>query len=130
MSSILAENTGRAQSGQGLSQPSLVTCWSGPAAGTHRERASGGGRRGPSSDVAEAVDRGQVLLALGRVLDAEAFGGGEGEDADLALVQVAVHVAGGLPDLLHRVGLGQGGVDQAAVDEPVGLPRLLVVGEV
>src|SRR3954471_6477551 len=82
------------------------------------------------SSTAEAVD---LLLEAGPLLpvaDAEAFGRGEGEDADLALVGVAVQVVGGLADVVHGVGVGQGGVDQAAVDEPVGLPGLLVVGEV
>src|SRR3954463_3547974 len=36
------------------------------------------------SDSAEAVDRGQVVGAFGGVADAEAFGGGQGEHADLA----------------------------------------------
>src|SRR5688500_10306920 len=78
----------------------------------------------------EAVDGGEVLCAFVGVADAEAFGGGEGEHADLALVAVAVHVVGGLADLVEGVDLGQGGVDEAAVDEPVGLPGLAVVGEV
>src|SRR3954470_15783157 len=90
----------------------------------------GWGGRGPSSDAPEAVDLPLELRALLRVADAEAFGGGQAQDADLALVGVVLHVAGGLADVVHGVGLGQRGVDEALVDEPVGLPRLLVVGEV
>src|SRR3954453_22041942 len=82
------------------------------------------------SDAAEAVDLGLVAGAFVGVADAEAFGGGQAEHADLALVQVAVHVVGGLADLGHRIHPGQGGGDQAAVDQPVGLPGLPVVGEV
>src|SRR3954453_13594962 len=109
-------------------EPRPVTCWSGLPAGSRAELARRG--QGVGSDAAEAVDLGLEAGALVPVADAEALFGGEGEHADLALVGVAVHVAGGLADLLHRVDLGQRRVDQAAVDEPVGLPRLLVVGEV
>src|SRR3954469_2525114 len=95
-----------------------------------RARPAGGAAGVWWSDSAEAVDRGQVLGAFVGVADAEALGGGQGEHADLAGVPVVVHVVGGLADLGHRIDLGQGGVDQALVDEPVGLPGLLVVGEV
>src|SRR3954453_19426601 len=47
-----------------------------------------------------------------RVADAEALLGREGEDADLALMSVAVDVVGGLADILHRVDLRKGRVDQ------------------
>src|SRR4051794_18936562 len=87
------------------------------------------GQVGPSH-APEAVDRVEVLGALLLVADAEALFRGEGEDADLALVGVVVDVVGGLADVVHRVHLRQRRVDQALVDEPVGLPRLLVVGEV
>jgi len=40
------------------------------------------------------------LFAFLGVADAEAFCGGEGEHADLALVGVVVHVAGGLADVV------------------------------
>src|SRR4051812_44164770 len=87
-------------------------------------------RRSPASDAAEAVDLRLEPGPLVPVADAEAFGGGQAQDADLALVGVVLHVAGGLADVVHGVGPGQRGVDEALVDEPVGLPRLLVVGEV
>src|SRR6478735_5435134 len=82
------------------------------------------------SDPAEAVDRLEVLVAELVVTDAEAFGGGEAADADLALVLVVVHVERGLPDLVEGVGARERGVDLALRDEAVGLPRLAVVGEV
>src|SRR3954449_13557644 len=59
------------------------------------------------SDSSEAVDLDLEAGALGPVADAEALLRGEGQHADLALVQVAVDVAGGLADLLHRVDPGQ-----------------------
>src|SRR5215218_1901463 len=76
-------------------------------------------RPGPvlGSDAAEAVDRLEVLLALLGIADAEALLGSQRQDADLALVGVAVHVERGLPDLGHRVDLGQRRMDQALVDE-------------
>src|SRR3954464_15027713 len=92
--------------------------------------ASRGGSRRPSSDAAEPVDGVDVLGPHLLVEDAEALLGGEGEDPDLALVLVVVHVEGGLTDLVEGVGPREGGVDLALGDEPVGLPRLAVVGEV
>src|SRR4051794_21340491 len=71
-----------------------------------RAREGWEGRR-PLSDPAEAVDGVEVLGALLLVADAEAFLGGEGEDADLALVGVVVDVVGGLADVVHRVDPGQ-----------------------
>ncbi len=56
--------------------------------------------------------------------------GARQQHADLALVRVAVHLVRGLAGLLQRVGLRQRRVDPAERDQPVGLPRLLVVGEV
>src|SRR4051794_1245802 len=82
------------------------------------------------SDAAEAVDLTLEPGPLLAVAHPEALLGREGEDADLALVGVVVDVAGGLADLVHGVGLRQRRVDQPPVDEAVGLPRLLVVGEV
>src|SRR5687768_9484308 len=35
----------------------FVTGWNGPVAGSHRARASGGGRRGPSSDLLDLAER-------------------------------------------------------------------------
>src|SRR4051812_44947416 len=64
-----------------------------------------------SSDPAEAVDLLLEARPLLRVADAETFLGRQREDADLALVGVAVDVARGLADLLHRVGLGERRVD-------------------
>src|SRR4051795_4667793 len=78
------------------------------------EHGSPAANRSRTSDPAEAVDLGFEAGSFVGVADAEAFRGGQAQDADLALVGVGVHVAGGLADVLHRVGLGQGGVDQAA----------------
>ena len=55
---------------------------------------------------------------------------GQAQHADLALVQVAVHVVRGLAGLVQRVDHRQGRVDHALGDQPVGLPGLAVVGEV
>ena len=63
-----------------------------------------------------------MLLAELGVAHAEALLRGEGEDADLALVLVVVHVERGLADLLEAVDLREGGVDLALADEAVGLP--------
>src|SRR6266498_944788 len=62
------------------------------------------------------------------IRDAEAFFRREAEHADLALMRVAVNVLGRLSGLGEWVHLGQCGVDLAAGDQPVGLPRLAVVG--
>src|SRR4051812_49787981 len=77
--------------------------------------------RAASSHPAEAVDGVEVLGALLLVADAQALFGGQRQDADLALVGVVVDVVGGLPDVGHRIDLGQRGVDQPLVDQPVGL---------
>src|SRR3954454_679783 len=99
-----------------------VTDWSGHPSGTRAVPVD--------SDAPEAVDLLLEARPLLRVADPQTLLRSQGEDADLALVGVAVDVARGLADLLHRVGLGQRRMDQPPVDEPVGLPRLLVVGEV
>src|ERR1700712_4339552 len=82
------------------------------------------------SYAAEAVDLRLEPGALLRVADAEALLGGQAQHADLALVGVVLDVAGRLADVVHGVDLRERGVHEALVDEPVGLPRLLVVGEV
>ena len=71
-----------------------------------------------------------TLLAELGVVDAEALLGGQAEHADLALVQVLVDLVGGLAGLLERVNAGEHRLDLALADQLVGLPRLLVVGEV
>src|SRR4051812_21757191 len=116
---------------QGVSATSQKSVAKRPRSGGSRPRISPPPHpKQPCLDAPEAVDRVLESGPLLGVADAEAFLGGHGEDPDLALVGVVLHVAGGLPDVLHGVDLGQGGVDQAAVDEPVGLPGLPVVGEV
>ncbi len=82
------------------------------------------------SVTAEAVDRAFVPRAHLGVADAEPVGGGQAPHADLALVRVAVHLVRGLAGLLQRVRLRHGRVHLAERDQPVGLPRLVVVGEV
>src|SRR6266508_6245850 len=80
-----------------------------------------------------AEDGDAVLPDLGSplgVVDAEAIRGGQAENADLALVEVAVHRQGGVAHLLERVDVGEDGLDHALGDEPVGVPGLAVVGEV
>src|SRR4051794_28513189 len=67
------------------------------------------------SHAAEAVDLLLELRPLLGIADAEALLGGQGEDADLALVGVVLDVAGGLAHVVHRVHLGQRRVDQAPV---------------
>src|SRR5665647_1480937 len=93
-----------------------------------------GARRKPSqpavSDLAEPVDRGKERFPLLRVSDAKTGPRGEREDADLALVQVAVDVVRRLPDVDQGIRLAQRGVDEPTVHQVVGLPRLAVVGEV
>ena len=64
------------------------------------------------------------------VADAQTLLRSEAEHADLALVEVVVHVERGLADLGQRVGPRQGRVDHPLRDQPVGLPGLAVVGEV
>ncbi len=71
-----------------------------------------------------------MALAGGAVADPETFLRREAEYSDLALMEVAVDVIGGLTGLGERVDAGQGRVDQALGDQPVGLPRLAVVREV
>src|SRR5262249_12301671 len=82
------------------------------------------------SAPAESVDRSEVALPKLHVTHAETLGGGETEHADLSLVGVLVHLVGGLPGLREWVGLGEGRRDLTSGDEPVGLPRFAVVGEV
>ena len=45
-------------------------------------------------------------------------------------MHVVVHLVGGLTGLLEREHLAHHRMDHPLADEPVGLPRLLVVGEV
>src|SRR4051794_4534522 len=63
-------------------------------------------------------------------VDAEALLWSETEDADLPLVLVAVDGAGRLAHLGEWVHGGEEGLDAAHRDQAVGVPRLLVVGEV
>src|SRR5512135_3874417 len=101
----------------------------GPAGGGFA--AGGRATSGPArSDSPEAVDLVQVPGPQLLVADAEPLRRRQAQHADLALVQVAVHLVGRLPGLVQRVDAGQRRVDQAALDEPVGLPRLPVVREV
>ena len=64
------------------------------------------------------------------VVDAETLLGGQAEDADLALVEVAVDLVGGLAHLGQGVDGREGGQDLALADQLVGVPGLAVVGEV
>src|SRR6476661_10108595 len=80
--------------------------------------------------VAEAVDRLLEPRALLGVAHAEARLRRQGQHADLALMGVLVDVEGRLTHLLEGVRLAEGRVDQAAVDQLVGLPGLAVVREV
>ena len=64
------------------------------------------------------------------VTDPETLLGSQAQHPDLALVGVVVDVECGLADLGERVGARQGRVDHPLGDQPVGLPRLTVVGEV
>src|SRR5665647_365227 len=82
------------------------------------------------SDLAKPVYRGEERLSLLRVRDAKTGPRGERKNSYLALVQVAVDVVRRLPDVDQRIRLAQRGVDEPAVDQVVGLPRLAVVGEV
>src|SRR3954447_5417377 len=108
--------------------------WSGstPARGSVRDnratRRTGAARR--ASEVAEGVDRVEVTGPLLLVADPQTLLRSEAEDADLALVEVVVHVERRLADLGQRVGPRQGRVDHPLGDQPVGLPGLAVVGEV
>ena len=83
-----------------------------------------------TSGTAKSVDLVDVLGAEFGVGDAESGFGGEGEDGDLALVEVAVDLVGGLAGVIEGEGLGDGGVDHALGDQAVGLVCLAVVGEV
>src|SRR5205807_4394409 len=65
----------------------------------------------PRSDSPEPVDGVEVRRAELRVAHAETFPGGQAEHADLALVDVGVHVGGGLTGVGERVHPGHGRVD-------------------
>src|SRR3954468_17771490 len=87
-----------------------------------------------SRSGAVAAERGDAVLThpgpqLG-VADAQPVGRGQAAHADLALVEVVVDLVGRLAHLVQGVGGGEDGLDLAQADEAVGLPRLLVVGEV
>src|SRR5665811_1701916 len=81
------------------------------------------------SALAKPVYRGEERVPLLRVRDAKTGPRGERKNSYLALVQVAVDVVRRLPDVDQGIRLAQGGVDEPAVDQVVGLPRLAVVGE-
>src|SRR3982074_3074890 len=78
-----------------------------------RYSGAGGARvsRSGVSDPPEAVDVGQMCLAKLGVAHAQTLLGGQAQYTDLALVDVAVHVVGGLPGLVQRVDAGQCRVD-------------------
>src|SRR5690242_7088997 len=57
-----------------------------------------------------------LLTQLG-VVDPEALGGGEAQHTDLALVEVLVHLVGGLARLLQAVHRREDGLDLALADE-------------
>src|SRR5215471_12769547 len=84
----------------------------------------------PASHAPETIDRVDVPRPLFAVAYAESLLRREGEYADLALMQIPMHLVRRLSGLLQRERLGQRRVDQAAVDQAVGLPGFTVVGEV
>ena len=71
-----------------------------------------------------------MTLTQFRVDDAEPLPRCQAQDADLALVQVAVDLVDGFADIVQREDPRKGRVDLALGDQAVGLPRLAVVGEV
>src|SRR3954451_325374 len=86
-----------------------------------------------SSATVTAEDGDLVLadpLTLLRILDAEPLCRSETEDADLALVLVAVDLQRRLADVLQRLHRRQHRLDLAEVHEAVRLPRLRIVGKV
>src|SRR4051812_17223026 len=104
-----------------ISVSSIRPCWS---------------RREPRCEPSAAVatEHGDLVLAdpfaLLGVVDAEPLFGREAQDADLALVLVAVDLERSLTGLVERVHGRQQGLDLAEVEQSVGCVRLLVVGEV
>ncbi len=87
----------------------------------------------PSPCAVAPEHRDLVLAHLGPqlgVVDAEPLLGGQAQHADLPLVGLWWTGVGRLAHLLQRVQRREDGLDLAQGDQPVGLPRLLVVGEV
>src|SRR5436189_130114 len=73
-----------------------------------------------------------VLADLGPelwVVDTEPLLGGETEHPDLPLVQVVVDLIGGLAHLRERMDSRQNRLNHPLGDQAIGLPRLLVIGE-
>ena len=62
--------------------------------------------------------------------DTETFALGEAEDANLAFVQVVVHLVGRFADLVEIEDGREGWHYLAVVDRLVGVPRFAVVGKV
>src|SRR5215470_9873211 len=81
-----------------------------------------------------ATEQRDLVLADGGatfgIVDAQTLPGRQAQHADLALVLVAVDRAGCLAHLVERVDGRQQRLDPALAHQPVGLPRLGVVGEV
>src|ERR1700722_13273184 len=87
----------------------------------------------PSSSFVSPEQGDPVLPHLGAefgVVDAETGLRGQAEHADLALVEVPVHLVGGIADVLQGVDGGQGREGLPVAHQLVGVPRLPVVGEV
>src|SRR5215471_13048008 len=86
-----------------------------------------------TSGTVATEQRDLVLADLGaelRVLDPEAFLGRKAQDADLAIVLVAVDQASGLANVGQGIDRRQQRLDPALAHQLVGRPRLGVVGEV
>src|SRR6478672_1981836 len=86
-----------------------------------------------TSSTVATVESDPVLADLGpalRVVDAEALGRRQAQDADLALVLVALDAPGRRARLLEREHGRQQRLDAPLADQLVGRPCLVVVGEV
>src|ERR1700722_14973970 len=86
----------------------------------------------PSSSFVSPEQGDPVLPHLGAefgVVYAETGLRRQAQHADLALVEVPVHLGCGVTDVLQRVDGGEGREDLPLADQLVGVPRLPVVGE-
>src|SRR5262245_25831341 len=83
-----------------------------------------------ASDAAKPVDIRKMLLPQLGIPHAKALFRRKTQHADLALVLVVVHLVSRLTGVLERVHTGQCRMDLSLGNQPVGLPRLAVVGEV
>ena len=81
-------------------------------------------------DAAKSVDRFDVPRPFFLISYPETGCGGKAQNADFALVGVAMNLTGRLASLIQWEGLGQSRVDAAEINQPIGLPCLPIICEV